>query len=239
MRLPANSRLLLIALIFTFVCHGLGMLGMIVFLVKGLPGGGAQGAAERISYIAHQPLLWRLGWSTWQLTAFSDIFLAFAMLQTRWLPRPPVIVTLVLTAIAILPDQIGQALWISRGVSLAQEAERTGNPAIYLSFETTIFPIVSGWAGLLYTFGALGWTWSFASAGAWNRSLTILSSFVWSVFLFASIALFLPAGMRPAPLLIAAANAIGFLLMEVWFLLVIERVWRTSQNQSATGDAPI
>lgn len=228
MRLPAHSRMLLVALLFTFVCHGLGMIGMIAFLVKGLPGGSAQNAAERISYIAHQPLLWRLGWSTWQLTAFSDIFLAFAMLQTRRLPRTPVIVTLVLTAIAILPDQIGQAVWISRGVSLAQEAERTGNPAIYLSFETMIFPIVSGWAGLLYTLAALAWTWCFASAGAWHRGLTILSSIVWSVFLFASIALFLPAGIRPAPLLVAVANAIGFLLIEVWFLLVIERVWRTS-----------
>src|SRR5947209_9582327 len=81
-------------LLFSFVIHGVAMLSMVLLLLAGMPGGPHNGAA-RIAYIASYPWLWRLGRFTWQLTAFSDLLIAFALLRTKWIPRVPAVLTLI------------------------------------------------------------------------------------------------------------------------------------------------
>lgn len=218
------ARFLVAALGFTFLCHGAAMLGMVLFLLPGTPGGGVEDPAARAAYVAGHPGLWRLGWLGWQLTALSDVLLGVALVKTRWIPRGPALVTLLVTLAAVVPDQGGQALWVTRGVDLAREAVRTGDVAAYLAFESRTFPIIAGWGATLYTAGALGWTWCFATAGVWSRLLTWLSVVVWGIFAIVSPALLLPAWLRPPPGLVSAANAVGFVLMQAWFALVAMRV---------------
>lgn len=232
---PVAARFLENALLWTFVAHGLAMLGMALFLLPGLPGGGVNSDAARAAYIAAHPWKWRLGWLPWQLTALSDIALSIALLRTRWIPRLPAIVTLLLTCAAIVPDQGGQALWVTRGIELASQAVQTGDLSAYLAFENRVFPAVGAWAAILYTVSALGWTWCFASAGTWNRRLSWFSVATWGVFVIASVGPLLPGHWRLPPPVVAGANAIGFVLLELWFLLVLEQVLRRSRPDALHG----
>ena len=218
------ARLIIVALTFTFLCHGAAMLGMVLFLLPGMPGGGVADVAARAAYVADHAWRWRLGWLGWQLTALSDLLLGVALVRTRWIPRVPAWLTLLVTVAALVPDQGGQALWITIGVDLARDAAWSGNLAPYVRFERTIFPVIAGWGATLYTVGALGWTWCFMSAGVWSRRLTWLSVAVWGIFAIVSPALLLPAWMRAPDRLVSAANAVGFVLMQAWFALVALRV---------------
>src|SRR5215472_12738159 len=117
---PARSgRFLERALLFSFVVHGIAMLAMVLLLLPGMPGGPNDSMA-RMAYVAAHPWLWRLGWFPWQLTALSDVLIALALVATRWIPRLPAVLTLLITLLAIIPDQAGQAIWVTRGVALAQ-----------------------------------------------------------------------------------------------------------------------
>ncbi len=234
-RATPAARFLEHALVFTFVAHGLGMLSLVAFLLPGLPGGSTAADADRVAYIAAHPWLWRLGWLPWQVTALSDIVLAVALVRTPWIKRLPAFVTLALTCLAILPDQIGQARWITEGVRLAEQAVRTHSVADYLHFEALIYRAVSAWAATLYTLGAVGWTWCFVSAGTWNRRLTLLSVPLWMIFLVAGIGPLLPVGRQPSAPVIGIMNALGFLLLEWWFLEVLEAVIRTSRRDNQLG----
>lgn len=231
----AGLRLVEQALLFTFALHALAMLGMVAILLPGMPGGGVADPAARVEYIAAHPWLWRLGWLPWQLTAASDVLLGIALVRARRIPRVPAVLTLLATVAAVIPDQVGQALWITRGVTLAQEGARTGDPAAYLAFEGRVFPAVAGWGATLYTVGAVGWSWCFAAAGLWSRLLTVLSVVLWTLFGVISPALLLPPGWRVSPAVVSAGNAIGFVLMEVWFLLVAEKVMRARMPAAEHG----
>ena len=224
------ARFLELALIFTFIAHGLAMLGMALLLLPGMPGGG-QDAAARMTYVAAHPWLWRLGWLPWQLTALSDVLLALALVRTRWIPRLPAALTLLVTLAAVIPDQVGQALWITRGVALAQ----SGDAATYAAFEVRTFLWIAAWGGTLYTVGAYGWTWCFARAGTWNRALTWLSVVVWGLFTLVNVGPLLPDALRPPAALVAAGNAVGFVLLLAWTALVAELVLRRARPDAPHG----
>jgi hypothetical protein len=215
-----SSRLLERALLFSFVIHGVAMVTMALLLLPGMPGGGTADDGVRLRYIASHPWLWRLGWIPWGLTALSDLLIAIGLLRTAWIPKVPAAITTAITIAAILPDQAGQILWMTRGIELA----RAGDAAAYFAFETRIYEWIAVWAGVLYTIGALGWTWCFAAAGVWSRVLTWLSVAVWGIFAIVSPALLLPGWMRAPDAVVSAANAVGFVLMQVWFALVALRV---------------
>jgi hypothetical protein len=212
------------ALLANFVVHGLALLGMVLFLLPALPGGGGATDAERITYIADHAWRFRLGWLPWQLCAVADVLLAIAMVRTPWLPRPAALLVLALTLAAVVPDQVAQALWITRGVDLART-----DPAAYLAFERGVFPLTAGWAALLYTLAGLAWTWSFARGGAWSRLLTWLSVPLWATMLIAVVAPLLPAAHRPSPAFVGAANALGFAQLQLWLALVGEQVMRRTR----------
>jgi ABC-type methionine transport system permease subunit len=165
-----------------------------------------------------------MGWFPWQLTAASDLLLAIALVATPWIPRLPAVLTLLITIAAIVPDQTGQALWITRGVTLAREAVASGAFDAYASFELRTFHWIAGWATVGYLLGALGWTWCFAAARAWSRALTWLSLVMWSIFALVTATLFMPTAHRPSAVIVSAGNAIGFLLLMIWLIAVRRRI---------------
>jgi hypothetical protein len=207
------------------VLHTLAMISMAALLLPGMPGGGIADPA-RIQYIATHPWLWRLGWLPWQLTALSDLVLAVALLRTPWIPRVPAVVTALLTVAAVIPDQLGQFSWVTKGLALAAQ-----DPATYLAYERHIFLWIAAWATVLYTIAAVGWTWCFAAARTWNRSLTVLSVILWPLFLVVAVGPLV--GIAPA--LVAAGNAVGFVGLLLWLALVIEAVLRRTRPETAHG----
>lgn len=223
------------SLLFTFVIHGVAMASMALLLLPGMPGGGTADDAARIRHIAQHPWLWRLGWLPWQLTALSDLLIGIGLLRTSWIPRLPAAVTMLLTLAAVIPDQAGQVCWMTRGIELAQAGDR----AAYLAYEARIFEWTAVWGGTLYTAGALGWTWCFAAAGTWSGALTAVSAVLWPLFLYVNAGPLLPAALRPSTGFVAAGNAGGFVLLQLWFALAAEQVLRRSRPAAASGrDAP-
>ena len=212
------------ALIFNFAIHAVAMAAMGLLLLPTMPGGTNVDDAARITAIAAHPWLFRLGWLPWQLCAVADLWLAIAMVRVAWLPRLPAVLTLLFTLAAVVPDQWAQAVWVTRGIELAQLGAQSGDHAAYLALEKEIFPLTAGVGALLYTIAALGWTWCFAAAGTWSRALTFLSVPLWATMAVAVVGPLLPVGMRPSPGFVSMANGLGFMQLQVWLGLVTEAV---------------
>jgi hypothetical protein len=229
------ARFLEASLLFNFLIHAVAMVSMALLLLPGMPGGGVADDASRVGYIAAHPWLWRLGWAPWQLTALADLVLGVALVRTSWVPRGPAVLTVALTLAAIVPDQLGQLLWITRGVDLAREAVRTGDLRPYLQFEGPVFRMVGIFGCIGYLLGALGWTWCFAAAGTWSRRLTWLSVATWGTFAAAIAIYFLPPRASPGPFWLSLANALGFVLLQLWLIGVIERVVGRCRPAEAHG----
>lgn len=225
-----SARLLERALLFSFVIHGVAMVSMALLLLPGMPGGGVTDAASRIRYVSEHPWRWRLGWFPWQLTALSDVLVGVGLLRTRWMPKVPAVITMLVTVAAVIPDQAGQIAWMTRGLALAQ----SGDAVAYLDYEARIFSWTAVWGGTLYTIGALGWTWCFVAGRAWNGVLTALSAVLWPLFVYVNAGPFLP-GIAPSHGFVAAGNAVAFVLLEVWLALVAERVLRRSRPDGVHG----
>jgi hypothetical protein len=215
--------------------HIVALVCSLVFLLPGLPDGGSAGAAGRVGYLAAHPWLWRLGWLPWQAAALANVLTGLALWRTSWIPRLPAAAALLFTLLAVVPDQAGQILWMTRGLDLAAEAERSGDIRSYLEMEGQAYQAVMVWGGTLYLCMALGWTWCFASAGTWTRSLTVLSLFTWSILAIGSASLLLPEELLPGPLLVSASNAIGLTLLLFWLALVAEQVLRRARPDEKHG----
>jgi hypothetical protein len=218
------------SLLFNFLVHGLALVGMVALLVPMLPGGTTPLDADRVTLIATRPWQFRFGWLPWQLCALSDLLLAIALVRVRWVPKVPAVLVLVLTLIAVVPDQYAQAMWITRGVELA----RTDRVA-YLAFENEMFPLTAGVGASFYTLAALGWTWCFAAAKTWSRALTVLSVPTWLAMGVAVVGPLLPASVRPSATFVSSANAVGFVLLQVWLGLVTEAVLRRARPYEPYG----
>jgi Uncharacterized conserved protein (COG2071) len=223
------ARLLEAALVFNFVIHAVAMVSMAMLLLPGMPGGGADDMT-RVKYVAEHSFAWRLGWFPWQVTAVADVLLCVALLRTSWIPRRPAWITLFVTCAAVIPDQVGQFLWTTRGVSLAAISARTGDLAPYGTFEAYVFFAVGIVACLGYLLGALGWTWCFMAAGTWSRRLTWMSAATWGMF-FAALGFY----VLSAPGWVSFANAVGFILLLAWFVAVTERVAARCRPDDANG----
>ena len=173
--------------------------------------------AHRVSYISQHALAWRIGWLPWQLTAISDLILAIALVRTSWISRTPALVSLGLTVVALLLEQPAELRWTTSGVDLAQKAFLTQNTFAYAVFETETFRLTSYWAALFYTLAAIAWSVCLAKAGMWNRFMTILSVLLWGTLLVVSAGPLLFAEFPP--LVVSTANAFGFNVMIVWFVI--------------------
>jgi len=226
----ARDRLLERALVVNFVMHGIAMVGMATLLLPMLPGGWSSSDAERCAQVAAHAWRFRLGWLPWQGCAVADLGLAIAMVRTPWIPRLPALFVLVMTIAAVAPDQYAQALWITRGVELSRT-----DTAAYLAFERHVFPLTAGWGALLYTTAAVGWSWSFARAGTWSRTLTLLSITTWATMFVAALSPLVPEAARPNLAFVAIANAIGFIQLQVWLGLVAEDVLTRARPDEPFG----
>src|SRR5437764_9461909 len=132
---PRVARFLEQTLLANFVVHGLAMLTMALILMQALPGGPTKDDALRVAFIAEHPWLWRLGWLPWHLCALIDLVMGVGLVATRWIPRLPALLTLLVTLCAVAPEQTGELGWVSRGVELAQVAHETGELKPYLDYE--------------------------------------------------------------------------------------------------------
>ncbi len=207
---------------FTFVAHGTAMLAMALLLLPGMPGGGEASDATRMHWIAENVGRFRLGWLPWHVTAASDLVLALTLVRLPRIPLGLRWAQLVLTFVAVLVDQGGQVLWLTRGVAQAQAGDLAG----YLATERLAFPLTGWYAALLYTLGAIAWTFSFRAAGIWSRTIARLSIPLWTIFLVATIGPLLPESVRLPDRAVAAGNALGFVMMEAWFFLL----WRAAKE---------
>src|SRR5258708_18423353 len=217
------------------------MLSMALLLLPGMPGG-SNDLAARVAYVASNPWLWRLGWLPWHLTALSDLLIAIALLliaiallRTAWIPRIDAILVMITTLAAILIEQPGEVSWITQGVALAQTSLQNGNLASYLQYESHMYLQIAAWAATLYTITACIWTWCFARAKIWHPRLLWLSGITWGLLMAVSVGPLLPEAYRPGAAIVAAGNAIGFVLMLVWFSVVTELVLRRSRPNSHFG----
>ena len=229
------ARLLEQVLLVNLLVHFLALLGTALFLLPGMPCGSAGDDASRVAYLAAHPWLWRLGWFPWQVTAFVDLLLALALWRTLWIPRLPAALTLVFTVLAILFDQSGEALWVTRGLDLAEQAHDSGDLQPYLLFEQQAYQAVVVWAGSLYLCMALAWSWCFAAAETWSRTLTWLSILTWSLLAIGSAGLLLPDALRPGSQMIGVVNGVGLTLLLVWLALVGEQVLRRARPSEKHG----
>jgi hypothetical protein len=232
---PLAARFLEQVLLINLIVHLVAPVGTVLFLLPGLPGGNSADGAARVAYLATHPWLWRLGWLPWQAAAAMDLLTGLALWRTTWIPRLPAAAVLFCTVLAVVPDQGGQALWVTRGLDLAAQAERGGDPSAYLAFEQKLYNAVVVWAGTLYLGMALCWTWCFAAAGTWNRRLTLVSLLAWSSLALGSVCLFLPADVRPSAAVVRAAIAVGLAFLLVWLALVAEEVLRRARPDEKHG----
>ncbi|MBL0186075.1 MAG: DUF2071 domain-containing protein [Candidatus Obscuribacter sp.] len=228
------ARLLEFSLLATIVAHGLGLLSIVCLLMPGLPGGPLSDA-ERISFIAGHPLIWRLGWLPWQVTAVSDLLLGLSLLRTSWIPKLPALTALLATIVAVSIEQPGEYRWITEGVELCQKAVAGGSSSAYLEFEKVVMVQISAWAALAYTLAAVAWTFAFGKAKTWSRALTWLSVVTWSTMFAAALAPISPVIIKPSAFVVAQLNALGFALMMIWFVLVFEVVLRRSRPEAPFG----
>jgi hypothetical protein len=238
--LPKNeprlaARFLEQILLVNLVVHAVALVFTSSLLLPGLPDGSSAGAAGRIGYLAAHPWLWRLGWLPWQAAALVDVLTGLALWRTSWIPRLPAAAALLFTLLAVVPDQTGEALWVTRGLDLAAAADRSGDLRSYLEFESQTYHAVMAWGGSLYICMALGWTWCFAAAGTWNRALTVLSYITWSLLVLGSAGLLLPEEFRPTLGLVNASNAVGFALFLIWLALAAEQVLRRARPDEKHG----
>lgn len=227
---PSPTQGLRPALIANIAAHLLAMAAMALLLMPSMPGGTTADPALRMQLIADQPWRFRLGWLPWQLTAVLDLWLAVALLRARAIPRRPAWIVLILTLAAVIPDQLGQALWVTRGVELAQ----AGDLAAYLAYERPVFELTAGWGALLYSLAALGWTACFKGAGLLSRGLERLAWPLWGLMITVSVA---TLAVEPTPLvsrLISTGNGVGFALMMVWLVGVTRAVGRPPAQSPAS-----
>jgi hypothetical protein len=232
---PRAARFLEQTLLWNFLIHAVALLSMALVLMPGMPGGTAPDDEARVRYIAEHPWLWRLGWLPWHLCAFIDLVTAVALVWTRWVPRLPALLTLLVTIAAVSFEQTGELSWVTRGVELARQAQETGDLGPYLAREQRDYELAVCYGASLYILMALGWTWCFAAAGTWSRTLTVLTPLTWGLLALGSVALLLPERWRPGTATVSAANGAGFVLMEVWLLLVAEQVLRRARPDESHG----
>ena len=207
-----ESKFLIYSIAFTIVCHGAAMLAMLAFLLPGIPGGSHPLVTDRIAYIASHPLIWRLGWFPWQMTALSDLVMAIALVRTAWIPKPSAWGSLGFTVVAILVEQPAEFRWVTQGVDIAQSKDFSE----YLMLESQLFHLTSHWAALLYTIAAIFWSLSLSKTKAWSVWMTRLSVVLWGLLLVVSIVpLAFPIVNASV---VSVGNAIGFNLMMAWFV---------------------
>jgi hypothetical protein len=227
---PRAARFLEQVLLLNFFIHLIALFTMAIVALPGVPEGTGATPLERATYVATHPLAWKLAWLPWHLCAVIDLLMGIALVVTRWVPKIPAVLTLLVTCVAVLVEQSGEIPWTLQGPALAAL-----DPQLYLRQETIWHWRVVVAGASLYLLMAWGWTWCFWAAGTWSRTLTWLSLVTWTVLLPGCVLLLLPKSWQLPPTVFNTANGIGFPLLLLWTVLVTEEVLRRARPQQAHG----
>jgi hypothetical protein len=227
---PRAARFLEQIMLLNFFIHLIALFTMAFVALPGVPDGTGATPLERAAYVANHPLAWKLAWLPWHLCALIDVLMGVALVATKWVPKLPAVLTLLVTCIAAVVEQSGEIPWTLQGPSLA-----AADPARYLQLEAIWHWRVVVAGASLYLLMAWGWTWCFWAACTWSRTLTWLSVFTWNVLIPGCVLLLLPKPWQPAPIVVAIANGIGFPLLLLWLALVTEEVLKRSRPPQNHG----
>lgn len=148
-----------LALSFFIVAHVAALCTMALLLEPGLRP--TTTAAARAAYVASHPWSWRLGWLPWQLCAASNLLFSFTLL--RWLRSRArggggwAAAALVLTVLAVIPEQWAEAVLVTDYIGLARGAVTATGLATFAEKERWVFLMTGPCANTSYTLMTLAW----------------------------------------------------------------------------------
>ena len=210
--------------------HVAAMLAMPLVLARFLPGGGVDDPVARVRLIAEHPWSFRLGWLPWQLTALIDFVFALTLVRARYLPKALTVPTLLMTGLAIAPDQYAQAMYVTRGDELARTS-----PEAFLAWEPFIFQLTAGWGATGYTLGTLVMLAAFWRARVWSVARSRATVVFCVAMIPAAVAPLLPPGARPPAQVVVVLNALGFSVLLLLYAVLLEAVLRRRIADDAHG----
>ena len=206
-------RILMATVAFSIGMHAIALLAMATALGPGLDVSVA--VSHRAEYVYQHPLLWRLGWLTWQLTALSDLLLS-------------AVAGLLATVLAIVPEQWAEFQLVTAFVNQAGALSAASmEPAVYLAAEARWLLLTGTCGNTGYTLMGGCWMMAAAQSAAGPRrhvGFVVLGCLLWLLFLTASVANWqatthanLQSGY-PGFSLVYSLNAIGFPLLLLWMV---------------------
>lgn len=168
------------ALLFSWLVHGLGLLTMAVMLQPGLAD--FVPLKARAEYIQNYPLIWTLGWLPWNLAALANLCISIQLI--RWVRSREgavglgaAVLSLVFTVLAVIPDQGGEFLMVTRHVQWAKAATHSGSELALTGFrqsERQLLGYLGLWANNAYVLMGLFWTLAVVAVSSWERAKTLL-----------------------------------------------------------------
>ncbi len=226
--------LLELAFWFAFFTHAAGLVTMALMIMPGMPGSFASDLA-RVNYISSNPIVWKLGWLPWQLSALSDLLIAAAFLSFSKLSGWLKTFLIIATVVAIIPDQYGQYLWTTKAIDLATDAVRTGTTSNFTKLEEPVYSAVCGWASLFYTVVAAGWTLALKSIKVASSKLSNFSWIIWTLSLSCSIIFLCSSAIKVPFIVLAISNAIFFAGLMFWFCWVLDSIIALNRPKEPWG----
>jgi len=228
-------RILMATVAFSIGMHAIALLAMATALGPGLDVSVA--VSHRAEYVYQHPLLWRLGWLTWQLTALSDLLLSAALVAYlssgpaaahRANGRGWAVAGLLATVLAIVPEQWAEFQLVTAFVNQAGALSAASmEPAVYLAAEARWLLLTGTCGNTGYTLMGGCWMMAAAQSAAGPRrhvGFVVLGCLLWLLFLTASVANWqatthanLQSGY-PGFSLVYSLNAIGFPLLLLWMV---------------------
>lgn len=153
-------RVLTKTIVWSIIIHALALLAMALVIGPGLDT--TSTVLARATWVSENPTLWRLGWLPWQLTALSDLAVSAALLAyLSSVPDRPGAgwagFAMLFTILAVIPDQWGEAVFISSYLDLARSTVASQSPESYLGVEAWGLRATGVWGAGGYTLMAVGW----------------------------------------------------------------------------------
>jgi hypothetical protein len=201
---------------------------------------------ERAAYVAAHPWAWRLGWVPWQLCAVIDLGLSFALY--RWLAsreggrgRASALAALAVTAVAVVPDQWGEAVLSFEMPALAAAAVADASLLdAYRRTEAWALLMTSTCGGTGYLVMTVGWIAAVARAGRGLRLRVFVGLGLGLLVPFLAAAWLTWAEAGAADLrgleLAAPINAVAFGALLVWGLVFADALGRIHRADHPAAD---
>lgn len=226
-------RLFLVACGLAFVAHALACAAMVTVLAPGVDLHAA--AAARAAHVAGHAGAWRLGWLPWHACAASNVavsalLVVLASKQGGRRGLGAALAALLVTLVAVVPDQWGELVYDTSFVDLAREAVRDPGALVpYVRLEARVLLLTGTCATAAYTGMFVAWLAAAALlAGTGKLRALLLASGALATVVFAAAAWANVAPCRAASVeggypgfdLVVALNTAGFALLVPWYALL-------------------